>query len=81
MKITKWVEMAQEFEIEISAEDCLFALMSLPEPDELRFAVGGVNTCIGFLQKIPNAVIERMTVGQHAAIQQALSIEMMRYIK
>ena len=77
MKARVWVE--QEVEVEVSAADVVAALGDISEPERLPMALGGISTCIGYLRRLPDALVAEMNDKQREIIVASLEEQAARY--
>ncbi len=77
MRTSVWIE--QEIEVEVSAADAVAAICALDEPDRLPMAINGISNCLGFLKRIPDALIIEMKEAQRKIIVDALEAQAARY--
>lgn len=81
MKITKWVDMGQEVEIHISAEDIRIALSEafseatkekLGEGDNKHEILLALNSIAGFLNALEQHQLDSLTLAQRLVIEKFL---------
>lgn len=77
MKVRAWVE--HEIEVDISASDAVTAIMELEEPDILPAALSGISASAGFLKRVPDVLIARMSDKQREIILAELEEQAARY--
>ena len=70
MKVYKWVETAQEVEIELSSED-VHAIFTEPTAS-IRDVLYQFNSIAVFLKGLPKATIDELTDGQREVISNFL---------
>lgn len=76
MKITKFISIEQEVEIDMTAEDIQIVFS---KGNYLPDVVYGLNAIATFLKGIPDCRIEEMTNGQREIVSGFLSKEANRY--
>lgn len=77
MKITRYVECAQDVEIYITLDDIITALGEAT--DTLPQVLRGLNSYVPFLRAIPDSLIASMTPGQRTLIHGFLQTQAARY--
>lgn len=89
MKVSKWVDMGQEVDVEISVEDIRCALAEafsavtedrLGEPGPSRQDIArALNLIAQFLKALTDGQIDMLTFGQRFAIEKFLSEQTVRF--
>ena len=70
MKVTKWIEIEQEVEIDISAEDIR---LILEDDGELREVLRNISRAATYLKAIPDKMIDEMNPAQKETIAKFLT--------
>ena len=79
MIIHKWVEFAEEIEINISVEDITLILESSGD-DDFRLILEDMSKAIIYLKAIPQKVIDKMSLSQKETVLTFLT-SIMEHIK
>ena len=77
MKAKVWVE--TEVEVDVGVSDMIAALCDMPEPEKLVLALSGLSTCLGYLMKLPDALVAEMNDKQREIIVTTLEEQVARY--
>lgn len=77
MKAKVWVE--TEVEVDVGVSDMIAALCDVPEPEKLGLALSGLSTCLGYLKKLPDALVAEMNDKQRGIIVATLEEQVARY--
>lgn len=78
MKIHVYVE--KEVEVDVSAEQVIEAINSLPEPDQLPALLNGINCFANFMNKVTDDHIAVMSESQRKTIGEYLEQQSKRYL-
>ena len=77
MRAKVWVE--TEVEVEVGVSDMIAALCDLPEPKKLGQALSGLSTCLGYIKKLPDAMLAELNDKQREIIVSTLEEQAARY--
>jgi hypothetical protein len=72
MKITKFLEIAQEFEIDIGLGDIVNAYEECSEPERVECALRAIGGIPKIFDPIPDSTIAQMSEGQRNTIKNYL---------
>ena len=77
MRAKVWVE--TEVEVEVGVSDMIAALCDLPEPEKLGLALSGLSSCLGYIKKLPDAIVAELNDKQREIIVSTLEAQAARY--
>jgi len=65
--------------VDVGFSDMIAALCDMPEPKRLGLALSGLSTCLGYLKKLPDAMVAEMNDKQREIIVATLEEQAARY--
>lgn len=77
MKAKVWIE--TEVEVDVGVSDMIAALCDMPEPEKLGLALSGISTCLGYMKKLPDALVAEINDKQREIIVAILEEQAARY--
>ena len=80
MKVTTWIETAQQVDVEVSLDDVMAELASLDEPQMVKEAMRLLSLCVGGVIKVPDAIVDGMTELQRKTVADAMRAQAERYM-
>lgn len=80
MKVTTWVETAQEVEVEISLDDVMAEISGLGEPKMTQEAMRLLSLCLGAVNRVPDAIVTGMTDLQRKVVADEMTRQAARYM-
>lgn len=79
MKIRTIVETTQEIDVEITLDEVIDEISSFDEPKCMQEALRLISTCLGGVQKVPDAIVIEMNDAQRAVVLNVLQAQLERY--
>ena len=77
MKVRTWVE--KEVEVEISLEEAMAELCSMPDANSKQELIFVLNRCIGALRHVPDATLVGLEAKTRQIVADALRQQALRY--
>lgn len=80
MKVTTWVETAQEVEVTVSLDDVMAEIGALEAPARIQEATSLLSLCVGAVMKVPDSVVAEMTDTARKMVADAMREHAERYM-
>ncbi len=80
MKVTTWIETAQQVDVEVSLDDVMAEIAWLDAPESNQAALRLLSMCLGAVMKVPDALVAAMNDTQRKLIADRLREQLDRYM-